>query len=139
MPSQWRAQDLKNKQGSVAAPALDQKRLHDVFAKSVDASYKAYKELLAAGVAREMARMALPVNLYTEFYWTVNARSLMNFLSLRADTHAQAEIQRYAEVLAKIFAEKMPWTYDAFLKNVWKGVNPTLSAEKERLCAPQAA
>ncbi|HVE12905.1 MAG TPA: FAD-dependent thymidylate synthase [Elusimicrobiota bacterium] len=139
MPEAWRAQDLKNKQGSVAAPQLDQKALSKSFAAAVDASFKVYKDMIAAGVAREMARMVLPVNLYTEFYWTVNARSLMNFLSLRADAHAQAEIQRYAEALAKVFAERMPWTNAAFLQHVWKGANPLLASEKERACAPQPA
>lgn len=139
MPEAWRAQDVKNKQGSVAAPQLDQAKLSRAFAASVENSFKTYKDLLAAGVAREMARMALPVNLYTEFYWTVNARSLMNFLALRADVHAQAEIQRFAEALARVFAEKMPWTYAAFLQHAWRGVNPVIAAEKEKACAPQAA
>ncbi len=85
--------------------------------------------MLKAGVAREMARMILPVNAYTQFYWTINARSLMNFISLRADTHAQWEIQQYAEAVADCFKEKMPWTYDAFLKSVWKGENPKLAAQ----------
>ena len=85
----------------------------------------------AAGVAREMARMVLPVNLYTQFYWTVNARSLMNFLSLRADSHAQWEIQRYAEALASHFAAIMPWTWSAFLSFAWKGENPSISAGKQ--------
>lgn len=83
--------------------------------------------------------MALPVNLYTEFYWTVNLRSLMNFVSLRADGHAQLEIQRYAEALAGVFAEACPWTWEAFLANVWKGANPRLDAAKEQACAAPAS
>jgi thymidylate synthase (FAD) len=82
-----------------------------------------------------MARMALPVNLYTQFYWTVNARSLMNFVSLRADSHAQWEIQQYAEALARFFAERLPWTWDAFLAFAWKGANPLLDARRRELLA----
>lgn len=130
IPSAWRAQDVKNKQSSVAAPALDHKALTEKFQAQIQSSLSVYREMIAAGVAREMARMVLPVNLYTQFYWTVNARSLMNFISLRADVHAQWEIQQYAEALAQVFAEKMPWTYDAFLAHAWKGVNPLLSGRK---------
>ena len=79
--------------------------------------YRLYRELLDAGVARELARIVLPLALYTEFYWTVNARSLMNFLSLRAEAHAQQEIRAYADVIMDVFREKMPWTYEAFLRH----------------------
>ena len=63
-----------------------------------------------------MARMALPVSQYTQFYWSANARSLLNFLSLRMDEHAQLEIREYADAMAEIFKEKMPWTWEAFIK-----------------------
>lgn len=132
-PETWRAQDKKNKQGSVSASALDQDAVHALFKGQVDAMVAAYKKMLEAGVAREMARMILPVNLYTEFYWTVNARSLMNFVSLRADGHAQLEIQKYGEAMAKIFAEKMPWTWESFLRHGWRGENAALTAQKTAL------
>lgn len=136
-PETWRAQDKKNKQGSVSAAALDQAAMHKLFKDQVDSMVAAYKKMLEAGVAREMARMILPVNLYTEFYWTVNARSLMNFVSLRADGHAQLEIQKYGEAMAKVFQEKMPWTWESFLRHGWKGENPGLTAQKAAL--PEAA
>ncbi len=139
MPSTWRGQDKKNKQGSSAAIELDQKALHAMFKTQVDAALAVYKNMLEQGVAREMARMVLPVNLYTEFYWTVNARSLMNFVALRADTHAQFEIQAYGEALAKQFKALMPWTYEAFLRDGWKGENPTIAAEKAALPVLQTA
>ncbi|MBI4371648.1 MAG: FAD-dependent thymidylate synthase [Elusimicrobia bacterium] len=139
MPAVWRAQDRKNKQGSVAAPALDQAALHGLFKTQVEAAHAAYKAMLGQGVAREMARMVLPVNLYTEFYWTVNARSLMNFVALRADVHAQWEIQRYGEAMARVFKERMPWTYEAFLRHGWKGENAAIAAERAALPVPQAA
>lgn len=73
-----------------------------------------YEEMLDAGIAREHARMVLPVAQYTTFFWTVNALSLMNFLNLRNDEHAQYEIRQYASVIEDIFAEKMPWCQAAF-------------------------
>ena len=135
MPSTWRGQDVKNKQSSSAAIELDQKALNDMFKKQVDEALAVYQKMIGLGVAREMARMVLPVNLYTEFYWTVNARSLMNFVALRADTHAQLEIQAYGEALAVQFKALMPWTYEAFLRDGWKGENPTIAAEKAALPA----
>jgi len=80
-------------------------------------AYAAYEELVEAGVAREVARCVLPVGAYTEFFWTVNARALMNFVSLRAAETAQREIRRYAEAVESFLAEKMPVTYEAFVAN----------------------
>ena len=134
VPSAWRGQDLKNKQGSSIAPSLDHAALTAAYDEQMRPSLAAYRKLLAAGVAREMARMVLPVSLYTQFYWTVNARSLMHFLGLRAEGHAQWEIQQYAEALAVSFEEKMPWTYQAFLKHAWKGGNSKLDAQREKAC-----
>ena len=80
-----------------------------------EAAYAAYERLVELGVARELARAALPVGAYTEFYWTVNARALMNFLSLRNSETAQREIRRYAEACERFLVERMPITYDAFV------------------------
>ncbi|HOH09348.1 MAG TPA: FAD-dependent thymidylate synthase, partial [bacterium] len=76
------------------------------------------RDRVERGVAREHARLVLPLSLYTQFYWTVNARSLMNFLSLRTEEHAQYEIRLYAEAINAIFREKMPWTSEAFGKYI---------------------
>lgn len=91
---------------------------------SADWAWKYYEELIEQGVANEVARMVLPVNIYSQMYWTVNARSLMNFLSLRVDSpdsarrsRPQWEIQMAAEQMEAVFAEHMPATYDAFIKN----------------------
>jgi thymidylate synthase (FAD) len=78
-------------------------------------AYATYERLVKLGVARELARAVLPVGAYTEFYWTVNARALMNFLSLRNSENAQREIRRYAEACERFFAERMPITYEAFV------------------------
>jgi thymidylate synthase (FAD) len=80
-----------------------------------ESAYSAYQRLVEMGVARELARCAMPVGAYTEFYWTVNARALMNFVSLRAAETAQREIRRYAEACESFFAERMPVTYEAFV------------------------
>jgi thymidylate synthase (FAD) len=77
-------------------------------------AYAVYERLVEEGVARELARSVLPVGAYTQFYWTVNARALMNFLSLRNSEFAQLEIRRYAEVVEAFFAEQMPVTHAAF-------------------------
>jgi thymidylate synthase (FAD) len=80
-------------------------------------AYETYERLVDAGVAREVARSVLPVGAYTEFYWTVNARSLMNFVSLRAAETAQREIRRYAEAVETFLEQHMPITHAAFLAN----------------------
>lgn len=87
-------------------------------------AYLMYADLLEAGIAREVARMVLPVNIFTTFYATCNARNLMHFLSLRVDseqnvveTHPLHEIQEVAEKMEEIFFEKMPETYKAFYSN----------------------
>jgi thymidylate synthase (FAD) len=85
--------------------------LEDVY----EHAYGTYERLVEAGVARELARAVIPVGAYTEFFWTVNARALMNFLSLRAAETAQREIRRYAEACERFFAEQMPVTYEAFV------------------------
>jgi thymidylate synthase (FAD) len=88
-------------------------RLKEVY----EAAYRAYEELVEQGVARELARAVLPVGSYTEFYWTVNARALMNFVSLRNSETAQREIRRYAEACELFLEQHMPVTYAAFVAN----------------------
>jgi len=80
-------------------------------------AYRLYEELLSRGLAKELARCVLPMGTFTQFYWTVNARSLMNFISLRAADTAQLEIRRYAEAIETMFEELMPATYAAFVEN----------------------
>jgi thymidylate synthase (FAD) len=80
-------------------------------------AFATYEGLVEAGVARELARAALPVGAYTEFFWTVNARALMNFLSLRNAEAAQREIRHYAAACETFFEARMPVTYQAFVEN----------------------
>ena len=80
-----------------------------------DHAYATYERLVEAGVARELARAVLPVGAYTQFYWTVNARALMNFVSLRSSEFAQLEIRRFSDVVESLFAATMPVTHAAFV------------------------
>lgn len=80
-------------------------------------SFHRYNAMLEEGIAKEVARMVLPVNIYTQYYWSCNARSLMNFLSLRNEEHALYEIQEYAKAVEDLFAQEMPITYEAFISN----------------------
>ena len=66
------------------------------------------------GLARELARTTLPLNYYTQWYWKVDLHNLMHFLKLRADSHAQYEIQIYAEKMIDILKKWVPLTYEAF-------------------------
>jgi thymidylate synthase (FAD) len=87
-------------------------------------AYEHYQKMLDAGIAREVARAVLPVGLYSSMYVTMNARALMNFLSLRTmregahfPSFPQREIEMVAEKMEEFFAEKMPITYRTFNKN----------------------
>jgi thymidylate synthase (FAD) len=79
-----------------------------------DSAWRTYNYLIEIGVAKEQARAVLPVGTMTEFYATCNARSLMHFISLRASTYAQMEIQRPAREMENIFSQLMPVTHKAF-------------------------
>jgi thymidylate synthase (FAD) len=115
------ADDVRSQVGKPGAYTFDpvepelaeqtREALRDVY----EHAYATYERLVEAGVAREVARSVLPVGAYTEFYWTVNARSLMNFVSLRASETAQREIRRYAEAVERFLEQHMPITYAAFV------------------------
>lgn len=74
------------------------------------------------GITRELARMNLTLNYYTEWYWKINLHNLLHFLALRADSHAQYEIRVYAEAMLDIVKAWVPYTYEAFEEHVIKGV-----------------
>ena len=118
--------DLKDVRSQVGKPGAysfepvdDELAAHTLeeLRKVYDVAYGTYNALVEKGVARELARSVLPVGAYTEFYWTVNARSLMNFVSLRAAETAQREIRRYALAVETFLAREMPVTYAAFIAN----------------------
>ena len=90
--------------------------------ESCTVAYREYQRMLEAGIAREVARMVLPVTIYSSAYVTMNARALMNFLSLRRKSddatypsYPQREIEMVAEAYEQHFAELMPITYEAFV------------------------
>lgn len=93
------------------------RRNQSIMIESSKEAFETYKHLLSEGMAKEVARMVLPVNLYTQFYWSVNARSLMNFLSLRLAPTAQREIRDFADAVGVYFAERMPVTAMAWIDN----------------------
>lgn len=117
------AEDVRTQVGKPGAytfePVDDElaEETRDAMRDVYEQAYATYERLVEKGVAREVARAVLPVGAYTEFYWTVNARSLMNFVSLRAAETAQREIRRYAEAVEAFFAERMPVTHAAFVAN----------------------
>ena len=117
------AEDVRSQVGKPGAytfepvePALAEHTREEI-RKVYELAYATYEELVEAGVARELARAVLPVGAYTEFYWTINARSLMNFLSLRSAEAAQREIRRYSLACEELFSTQMPVTYGAFVAN----------------------
>jgi thymidylate synthase (FAD) len=110
-----RRQSLRQRQGRdepLPPEVADQFRA-DLERISKDA-YGAYTRALEAGVARETARLVLPLATYTEWYWKIDLHNLLHFLSLRLDPHAQEEIRRYAAELAKLTKLVAPVTYEAF-------------------------
>jgi thymidylate synthase (FAD) len=126
MPKNWYVPETEvvrsqvGKPGSYTFEPLDTKRGREVAETINEAnshSYRTYQYLIEIGVAKELARTVLPVGMFTEFYATCNARSLMNFCSLRSAETAQYEIRVASLAVEKLFAEIMPVTYEAFLDN----------------------
>ncbi len=115
-PTEWRANvNPRNKQDSQAIGwESDLDLIEELFNDHIQRSLETYHKLLDYGVAREQARTVLPLATYTEFYWTVNARALFNFIRLRISPDAQKEIRDYAEVLLEMGEEIAPWSFDAF-------------------------
>ena len=131
IPKNWRRQDPKNKQGSVAEigwnPDLSPEPsgrwcASEALRDSCAFAYRVYQDMIAAGIAREMARMVLPVNIYTEIYSCWDLKNLLHFITLREDSHAQAEIQDYGRAIKSILVELFPWTMEAYEKYKWQVV-----------------
>lgn len=127
IPIKWRPQDTKNKQGSIDVgnwnPIIfpsSEETATDCLKEHCKTSYNLYQELLAKGIAREMARMVLPVNIYTEIYACWDMKNLLHFITLREDAHAQAEIQEYGKAIKTIVQELFPWTMEAYEKFKYK-------------------
>jgi len=80
-----------------------------------EASYQEYQKLMEKGVSRELARIALPVSVYTEWYWKCDLHNIFHFLSLRMDAHAQQEIRDYANAMFELIRPIVPIAAEAFL------------------------
>jgi thymidylate synthase (FAD) len=80
-----------------------------------DASRSAYEWMTGEDVARELARIDLPLSTYTQWYWKIDLHNLLHFLKLRVDAHAQWEIQEYGRVMAGMLKRVAPLSYEAFI------------------------
>lgn len=112
IPASFRAQDTKNKQGSVEAEF--DPSLREVYIQTVDQAFDFYRHLLDQGVAREMARMVLPSCTYTRLYVRGDLRNWLHFLKLRLDSHAQWETRQYAEAILELIRPLAPVTVAAW-------------------------
>lgn len=114
-------QSLNNKQCSEGQFSLEEyEKILSIMKTATENSYEKYTHLLELEVARETARGILPVNIYTQFYWKIDAHNLMHFLKLRCEQNAQQEMRAYAHAILDIFAQWMPITYEAFMDYVVK-------------------
>lgn len=118
-PEQLAAQSTVNNQGRGAVLQGDEAaRVLEILKSDAARSYDNYESMLSQdgqqGLARELARMNLPANIYTQWYWKVDLHNLFHFLRLRADAHAQYEIRVYADAIARVVADWVPVAYAAF-------------------------
>ena len=95
------------------------------FLKDVEALYPRYMSLTEKGVSRELARMGLPVSIYTEWYWKCDLHNLLRFLSLRMDPHAQEEIQAYARAMHDLVQPIVPLTMEAWRDYAFESMHLT--------------
>ena len=121
VPTSKNVRTQKGKPGAYVFEPITDETLRESARKAIslniEQSIRTYEMLIQGGVAKELARSVLPVAMYTQFFWTVNARSLMNFLSLRTADAAQLEIREYADDIERLFEDKMPITYAAWIAN----------------------
>lgn len=129
--NQMAAQSVQNNQGRGDVLSTEKaKVLRTRFETDANMAYDSYEYFLNddnqhdhPGLARELARMNLPVNYYTQLYWKIDLHNLLHFLSLRADPHAQYEIRVYAEIILDIVKKWTPITYAAFMNYRKNGIH----------------
>jgi thymidylate synthase (FAD) len=108
-PDVWRKQSEDNKQASEGVlDDLQQKRMTSTYNEFMRQVEMAYDRMIDAGMAKEQARIILPLNQYTEVYWTASFQAIMNFIELRNEKTSQWEIQEYAKVLLECMYETFP-------------------------------
>lgn len=122
-PAQINRQSSDNKQGrsSDDVPAALRQKVIDIIRRDQGTLYASYEELIQDDIARELARINLPVSLYTQWYWQMDLHNLFHFIKLRADAHAQWEIRQYANVIGKIARAVAPHAYASFERHVLNG------------------
>ena len=118
-PEHIAAQSVVNNQGrGEALTGAEAVRVLDILKTDSERSYDNYQAMISddgqRGLARELARMNLPANIYTQWYWKVDLHNLLHFLRLRADAHAQYEIRVYADAICSVVADWVPFAYAAF-------------------------
>ena len=118
-PEALAAQSVVNNQGrGKALSGAEAERVLRYLRDDAARCYDHYEEMISSddqqGLARELARMNLPANIYTQWYWKVDLHNLLHFLRLRADAHAQYEIRVYADEICKIVADWVPFAFSAF-------------------------
>ena len=118
-PEHIAAQSVVNNQGrGEALTGAEAARVLDILKTDSERSYDNYQAMISddgqRGLARELARMNLPTNIYTQWYWKVDLHNLLHFLRLRADAHAQYEIRVYAGAICSVVADWVPFAYAAF-------------------------
>ncbi|CEM63053.1 FAD-dependent thymidylate synthase [Treponema phagedenis] len=117
-------QSRDNKQGrstEALSPAL-QKEITEELTSQQEAAYQSYQKLIDKNIARELARINLPLSTYTEWYWQIDLHNLFHFLHLRCDPHAQMEIRAYAEVMLDICRKVAPLATKSFEQHQKGGV-----------------
>lgn len=123
--SEFRTQSVVNKQGRSEETLSDESisKITNILKESSESSYSGYLEMLNLGLARELARINLPVSNYTEWYWKIDLNNLFHFLRLRIDDHAQYEIQVYGKAIAEIVKSAAPLAWEAFEDFILNSVN----------------
>ena len=117
-------QNKDNRQGRdpQEVPAHLRQKVLDILTKGQQVAYDDYQKMLADDIARELARINLPLSLYTQWYWQIDLHNLFHFLELRMDEHAQWEIRQYANVIADITRAVAPLAFRAFETHVVNAV-----------------
>ncbi len=124
-PASLRRQGGPTKQTSEKSDEWCDKDIYDAIDDTYATSGNSYEYLLQGGVARELARIVLPVAQYTEFYGSIDLHNLLHFLSLRIDSHAQQEIQDYANAMYELIEPIVPLTMKAFKRYRLNGIHLT--------------
>ena len=120
-PEVWRKQSEDNKQASEGElDDLQQKRMTQIYGEYMRQVEMTYERMVEAGMAKEQARIVLPLSQYTLVYWTASFQSIMNFIELRDEPTAQWEIQQYAKVLKEIMLDIFPETTKLWGETYWK-------------------